>query len=138
MTVKEYIVLKRFADKDNFAKKYEVGDKLPTDISEERIANMIKLGIVKAKNVEVKDVNSNVNNPATGNTNTNSNVNNPATDIDMTGKAVDIIEKVEVFTDVEKLKQYLEEEKSSTSPRATVMKAIEGRIESLMKQGANQ
>jgi hypothetical protein len=38
------VVLTEFADKDNFAKRYKVGEEL-TGFSEERIANLVARGI---------------------------------------------------------------------------------------------
>jgi hypothetical protein len=110
----QYIVLREFADKDDFAKKYKVGDKLPTNFSKERIANIVGLGLAKSMEINAD--------------------NDMAIDIDLTGSAVEIIKKVKIFTDAEKLKQYLTQEKSAEVPRVTVIKAIEERIVNLVKQ----
>ena len=105
---REIVIIKEFADKDNFAKRYKPGDELPGSFSEERIANLVALGLVKISSE------------------------NDVTDIDLTGKAADVIALVNVFEDVEKLKQYAEMEKASEKSRSTVVKAIEERIANLV------
>ena len=109
--MKKYIVLKEFADKNDFRKRYKVGDELPATFDEARIANIVKLELAKAED----------NTPP------------PVTDIDLTGKAADIAAQVKVFSDVEKLEKYLETEKTSEKPRETVVKAIEARIANIVK-----
>jgi hypothetical protein len=125
---KKHIVLKEFSDIDNFTKKYKVGDELPADFSEERLENIVKLGLAKVEEEpqppDNNGGNSGDNNPGSGKT---------ITDIDLTGKAEDIIGQVKVFADVEKLKQYLKAEKSAKTPREAVVKAIEERLENIVK-----
>ena len=115
---KKYIVLKEFADKNDFRKRYQPGDELPGTFDEARLANIVKLGLAK-----VEDTGAG-----------NGNGNNHLTDIDLTGKAADIAAQVKVFTDVEKLKQYLETENASETPRTTVVKAIEARLANIVKE----
>jgi hypothetical protein len=124
--MKKYIVLKTFADKDNIRKHYEPGEELPGTFSEDRLANIVGLGLAKVVDTEAGNGNGNENGNNTGNDDT-------ATDIDLTGKASDIIAQVKGFADVEKLKQYLETEKSAEKPRQTVMKAIEDRLANIVK-----
>lgn len=114
---KKYIVLKEFADKNNFAKRYKPGDELPGALGEDRLANIVKLGLAKVEDT------------GTGNGN-----GNPVTDIDLTVNAATIMAQVKVFTDVEKLKQYLAAEQSAEKPRQTVIKAIEDRLANIVKQ----
>jgi hypothetical protein len=57
---------------------------------------------------------------------------NPATDIDLSAKVADLLPLINGFTDVEKLKGYLDAEKAAGN-RVTVIKAIEERIEALSK-----
>jgi hypothetical protein len=123
--MKKYIVLEMFADKDNIRKHYEPGEELPGTFSEGRLENIVKLGLAKEVDTEAGSGNDdgNGNNTGTGDT---------ATDIDLTGKASDIIAQVKGFADVERLKQYLETEKSAEKPRQTVMKAIEDRLANIV------
>jgi hypothetical protein len=100
------VVLKEFADKNNFAKKYKVGEEL-IGFSEDRIANLVKRGLAG----EEKEP--------------------PLIDIDMAGNYQTIISQVKGFEDVEKLKGYLEAEQSLEKPRVSVVKAIEDRIANL-------
>jgi hypothetical protein len=108
--MKKYIVLREFADKDNLRKHYNPGDKLPGSFSEDRIANIVKLGLAKLE----------------GDT--------PVTDIDLAGKSADIVAAAKGFADIEKLKQYLEAERAAEKPRQTVIKAIEDRIANIVKE----
>ena len=108
--MKKYIVIKEFADKDDFRKQYKVGDELPGTFDEARIANIVNLGLAKVEDDE------------------------PVTDIDLTGKSADVIAQVKVFEDVEKLKKYLETEQSAEKPRKTVVEAIEARIANIVKE----
>jgi hypothetical protein len=59
---------------------------------------------------------------------------NPAADIDLTAKVADLLPLIKVFSDVEKLKQYIEKEKAADKPRETVIKAIQDRLEALEKE----
>jgi hypothetical protein len=119
---KKYIVLKEFADKNNFAKRYKPGDELPVALGEDRLANIVKLGLAKVEDTEA----GNGNGTGTGN--------NPITDIDLKSTAATIMAQVKVFTDVEKLKQYLATEQSAEKPRQTVIKAIEDRLANIVKE----
>jgi len=105
--MKKVIVLTEFADKDNFTKRYKVGDEL-TGFSEDRIASLIALGIAGYEQEPI------------------------VSDIDLSVNYQKIVSQVKTFEDVEKLKQYLETEKASDKPRASVVKAIEDRIASLV------
>ena len=106
--MKKVVVLIGFADKDNFAKKYQVGDEL-TGMSEERIASLVKRGLAGYE----KDI--------------------VVTDIDLSLQWQQVVQQVKTFEDVEKLNQYLETEKASVKSRESVVKAIEERIASLVK-----
>jgi hypothetical protein len=107
--MKKVIVLTEFADKDNFAKRYKVGEEL-TGFSEERLASLVERGIVGYEQEPI------------------------VSDIDMSGNYQKIVSQVKTFEDVEKLKQYLEVEKASEKPRASVVKAIEERLASLVEE----
>lgn len=104
--MKKAIVLIEFADKDNFAKRYKVGDELPKDFTEERIANLEKRGLVGYGQPAVDD-------------------------IDLSQNYQNVVAQVKVFADVDKLKGYLEAEQANEKPRASVVKAIEERIANL-------
>jgi len=116
---KKYIVVQEFADKNDFRKRYNPGDELPgefdtdgnrTGFDKNRLEKIVKLGLAKIED----DM--------------------PVTDIDLTGKASDIIAQVQVFEDVEKLKQYLETENATDKPRKTVVDAIEARLANIIKE----
>ena len=51
--MKKAVVLIEFADKNDFAKKYKVGDEL-TGFSEERIASLVKRGLAEYEQASVK------------------------------------------------------------------------------------
>jgi hypothetical protein len=121
--MKKYIVIKEFADKNNLRKRYAPGDELPGTFDEARLANIVKLGLAKEEDTEAGNDNGNDN----GNAGT-------VTDIDLTGKAADVISLVREFADIEKLKQYLETEQSVEKPRQTVVEAIEKRLANLVKE----
>lgn len=104
--MKKAIVLIGFADKDNFAKRYNVGDELPGSFTEERIANLVSRGIVSYEQP-------------------------PLDDIDLTQNYQNVVAQVKAFADVEKLQGYLEAEQANEKPRASVVKAIEERIAKL-------
>jgi len=109
--MKKYIVTVEFADKNNISKHFKPGDELPAEFEADRLANIVKLGLAKVEDTEGGNV----------------------TDIDLTGKAADIASQVKVFTDVEKLKQYLDTEKATENPRKTVVEAIETRLANIVK-----
>jgi hypothetical protein len=115
--MKKYIVLKEFADKDNFAKRYPLGSSLPSGFSEERLENIVNAGLAKV--VDEKP------------TEKLTEPNKLVTDIDLTEKVVDLLPSIKVFTDAEKLKQYLETEKAAEKPRETIIKAIEAQLANL-------
>ena len=117
---KKYIVLTEFADKDDFRKRFKVGDELPATFDEARLANIVKFGYAK-----VEETNSGNGNNLDG---------NPVTDIDLTGNVAGIVAQVKVFTDVEKLKKYLETEQASETMRKTVVEAIQKRIANIVKE----
>ncbi len=56
----------------------------------------------------------------------------PATDIDLSLAAQKVIASVQTFTDVDKLKDYLQQENASEKPRKTVVEAIESRLSELI------
>jgi hypothetical protein len=118
--MKRYIVIKEFADKNYFSKHYSPGDELPESFGEERLANIVKSGLAKIVDTEA------------GNGN-NGSGNSPVTDIDLSEKVADILPKIKVFTDVEKLNEYLETEKAAEKPRETVIKAIQERLANIVK-----
>lgn len=43
-----YTVKHTFADRDNFAKRYQPGDKLPGTFSEDRVAHLLEHGLIEA------------------------------------------------------------------------------------------
>jgi hypothetical protein len=127
--MKKYIVLKTFADKNNIAKRYKPGDELPVTFSEDRLENIVSLGLAKVEDSEVEAEAGN--GKSKGN---DTGAANTVTDIDLTENAATIISQVKGFADVEKLTQYLEAEKSAEKPRATVVKAIEDRLSKIVKE----
>jgi hypothetical protein len=122
--MKKYIVLKEFADKNNVAKRYNVGDELPASFGEDRLANIVSRGLAKVEDTEAG-------NGKSENGNNNQGAGNTITDIDLTVNAATVIAQVKGFADVEKLTQYLETEKSAEKSRQTVIKAIEDRLAKL-------
>ncbi|MCL1932763.1 MAG: hypothetical protein FWF53_02975 [Candidatus Azobacteroides sp.] len=46
---RKYIVLKEFADKNDFRKRYKPGEELPDTFDEERLANIVKSGLAKVE-----------------------------------------------------------------------------------------
>ncbi len=44
-----YVVINKFVDKDNFSVVYNEGDEVPERFDSERIGNLLKLGLIKAK-----------------------------------------------------------------------------------------
>jgi hypothetical protein len=109
--MRKYIVLIEFADKNNIAKHYKPGDELPGELGEDRLANIVRLGLAKVESAKAE-----------------------STDIDLTAKVTDIIAQVKELTDVEKLNQYLEAEKSADKPRQMVIKAIEAQLANIVKE----
>jgi len=107
------IVLIAFVDKDNFAKKYEVGEEI-TGFDEARIAELVDKGICKIK--DGKDDGSG----------------GPVTDIDLSQHHTAVVNQIKSFEDVEKLNTYLKQETASGKPRASVVKALEARIAELV------
>jgi hypothetical protein len=120
--MKKYVVISEFADKNNIRKHYAVGEELPQEFGEDRLANIVKLGLAKV----VEDADA-------GNGKGNDNV-NTVTDIDLTAKVTDLLPLIKIFEDVEKLKQYLATEKAAAKPRETVVKAIEDRLTNIVKE----
>lgn len=100
--MKNMIVLIEFADKDNFAIKYKVGQKLE-GFDDDRIEKLVKRGLVGPEVIEILD-------------------------IDLSEHYKKVISNIEAFNDVEKLKLYLAAESEVEKPRASVVKAIEDRI----------
>ena len=96
------IVAIEFADKDSITKRYKVGEEL-IGFDEERIAKLVDRGIVAIEQEEVLD-------------------------IDLSEHYKKVISAINIFGDVEKLKQYLEVENESDKPRTSVVQAIEDRI----------
>ena len=52
--MKRYIVINAFLDKDDRSKRYEPGDELPDTLDEERLANIVGLGLAKVEDDEPK------------------------------------------------------------------------------------
>lgn len=96
------IVAIEFADKDSITKRYKVGEEL-IGFEKERIAKLVDRGIVAIEQEEVLD-------------------------IDLSEHYKKVISAINIFGDVEKLKQYLEVENESDKPRTSVVQAIEDRI----------
>jgi hypothetical protein len=111
--MKKYIVLTVFADKNNVAKRYNVGDELPASFDEDRLANIVSRGLAKVEDTEAG---------------------NKVTDIDLTANVATIMAQIKGFADVEKLNACLEAEKSAEKPRSTVIKAIEDRLANIVKE----
>jgi hypothetical protein len=121
--MKKYIVTVEFADKDNLSKHYRPGDELPGTFGEDRLANIVSRGLAK-----VEDTGAGAGNGS------GSSDKNPVTDIDLSAKVADLLPRIKVFEDVEKLKQYLEAEKAADKPRSTVVKAIEARLADIVRE----
>jgi len=102
-------VIREFRDVNNYGKMYKVGEEVEFDAV--RTEKLVKLGLVEC---EVKDL--------------------LITDIDLTKQWKNVVSDVKSFTDVEKLKVALETEIKSISPRESVVKAIQERIDELEKQ----
>jgi hypothetical protein len=114
--MKKYIVLKEFADKNNIAKHYKPGDELPGEFGEGRLEYIVSCGLARVKNTEVE---------------AKPEAESPVAGIDLSAKVTEITAQVREFVDAEKLKQYLEAEKSAEKPRQMVVKAIEDRLSKL-------
>jgi len=46
---KSYVIANQFVDKDNFAKAYNPGEDTPASFTSDRIAALLKLGLIKEK-----------------------------------------------------------------------------------------
>jgi hypothetical protein len=123
--MKKYIVLKEFADKNNLQQRYKPGDELPGTFDEDRLANIVNMGLAKVEDTEAGNGKGKGNDTGTGNT---------VTDIDLTQTTATILPQIKGFADIEKLKQYLAAEQSAEKPRQTVVKAIEDRLANIVKE----
>jgi hypothetical protein len=102
----DLIVIKKFRDKET-KKVYSPKDVI-SHFDDARAKDVIERDLAKAKEEA------------------------PATDIDLSLAAQKVIACVQTFTDVEKLKGYLQQENSSEKPRKTVVEAIESRLSELI------
>jgi hypothetical protein len=118
--LKTLIVLQAFRCMYNFEKRYEVDEEITdlTNFDEARIADLVERGIVAIGKENKK--------PNAGNGDGSGSAN-----IDLSQRHTTVISQVRNFGDVEKLKQYLEQENASEKPRASVVNAIEARIADL-------
>jgi hypothetical protein len=114
---KRVFVLKEFVDKNNFAKKYKVGEEL-IGFDEARVADLVKRGLAEYEKevVSGNDLDS-------------------VSDINLSDNNMKVIAQIKKFEEVEKLKQYLESEKVKAKPRASVVAALEARIVELDPNG---
>lgn len=101
----DLIVTTKFRDKVT-KKVYSPNDEI-THFDDDRAKDAIKRGLAKEKLA-------------------------PVTDIDLSLAAQKVIASVQTFTDVEKLKGYLQQENASEKPRKTVIEAIESRLSELI------
>jgi len=108
-------VLVEFADRDDFLKRYRVGDEV-SFADAEYVKMLVARGIVEDCNMELSFVND------------SNFVSSP--DIDLSKSWNCIVKSLKSFNNLDRLKQYLEIENSG-KPRATVVKAIGDRIEEL-------
>jgi len=115
------IVLEAFRCKYNFDKRYEVDEEITdlTNFDEARIEALVAKGLVKV----LKDGKESAGNGGGGNPD--------PTGIDISQNADVVISQVNSFEDVEKLKEALALETAARN-RATVVRAIEARIEALV------
>lgn len=47
--MRKYTVIQPFADRDNFAKRYQPGETLPGTFSEDRIAHLLEHGLIQSE-----------------------------------------------------------------------------------------
>lgn len=99
-------VLIEFADKDDFSRKYKVGEELK-GFDEQRIKSLVRRGIAGYDNDDTSD-------------------------IDMSDNYQSIVAQVATFEDVAKLKLYLESENAREKSRTSVVEAIEQRLKNLV------
>ena len=104
-------VLVEFADREDFYKRYGVGDEV-SFVDSEYVRMLVWRGIAEAAE-GLKDGDSDV------------------SDIDLSKQWNNVVAAVKVFGDVGKLQQYLDAENANAKPRATVVKAIEARLAEL-------
>jgi len=110
--MKKLEVLKEFRDRVT-KKTYKPGDKID-HFDDTRATDAITRGLVK--DLSLKE---------------DKKVKDPLTDIDMTQSWQKVVSDVKSFTDLEKLKGYLETENKVDKPRESVVKAINERITEL-------
>ena len=103
-------VLIEFADRQDFLKRYKVGDEVSFK-DEAYVSMLVSRGIVEAPGFGV------------------------VSEIDLSKQWNNVVASVKAFTDVVKLKMYLAEENAANKPRNTVVKAIEARIAELEAVG---
>ena len=101
----DLIVIKKFRDKIT-KKVYSPNDEI-THFDDARAKDVVERGLAKEKEA-------------------------PVTDIDLSLATQKVIACVQTFTDVEKLKGYLQQENGSEKPRKTVVEAIESRLSELI------
>ncbi len=122
--MKRAIVLIEFADKNDFTKRYKVGEELK-GFDKERIASLVERGLVGIE----KEPNS------SNKTKEEDEAKSPdVVEIDMSGNYQRVIAQVKQLDDIEALKHYLEIENTGAKPRVSVVKAIEERIASLVDE----
>lgn len=107
-------VIAPFVDKYDFDKKYNVGDIVEFEDSA-RVSNLVQMGLAKPLNGKGEDVED-----------------ENAEEKEQTSiSAKDLVTYVGTCEDKEELYALLEEEKAKEKPRASVIKAIEKRIEAI-------
>jgi hypothetical protein len=135
---KLYIAVKEFADKNNFAKHYMPGEELPDTFGEERLANIVRLGLAKVEGEDElpegeDELPEGEDELPEGEDESPEGGDESLSDIDLSEKVTALLPKIKVFEDVEKLKEYLEKEKATGEPRKMVVKTIEDRLAALSK-----
>lgn len=109
--MKKLEVLKVFRDRDT-KKMYKVGDTID-HFDDTRANDAITRELVKEAGTKAEKVKE------------------PVTDIDLTQNWQKTVSQIKDFTDVDKLKQYLETENKSDKPRESITKALNERIKEL-------
>ena len=121
--MKKYIVVQEFADKNNLSVRFKPGDELPESITsdEKRLQDIISRNLAAAEGEETTPIVEDEEIPQ---------VAEGEETIDLIRPAAEVISKVRVFMNIEKLRQYLVNETAAAN-RKTVVDAITARITAL-------
>jgi len=115
------VVIKEFADPNDFSKRYKVGDEL-TGLDEQRIAYYTSLGIIEVEQELEQDTDKEL----------------PESDSSDSSDASDnwkvVVNQVKAMTDVNELLELYCKEGERKTPRKSVQTAIEERLKLLEAQ----